>query len=153
MKPVKYYLAHPFDSRREMREWELGFEKRTGIQIINPFYDEVREEIIVADNEYIDMSREEREKLVLSKYKEIVEKDLEKVRRSDGIIAIINDKKSIGTLQEMVYAFLAKKPVYVMAFNSANHPWVKYHATEIFTDLNHLEEYLKNANRRYRKKS
>jgi nucleoside 2-deoxyribosyltransferase len=139
---MKLYLAHPFDSRKEMQEWELGFEKRTGIQIINPFYDEVREEIIVAENEYRNMSREEREELVASKYKQIVEKDLEKICKTDGFIVIINHMKSIGAIMEMVYAHQTKKPVYTVAFESIKHPWVKYHSTELFSNLDELEKYL-----------
>ena len=36
---MKYYLAHPFDSRKAMRQWELETEVQYDIEIINPFYD------------------------------------------------------------------------------------------------------------------
>ncbi len=36
---MKFYLAHPLKIRHEIRERELEFEKNTGIELINPFYD------------------------------------------------------------------------------------------------------------------
>ena len=36
---VKFYLAHHRASRDSIRNWELEFEERTGIELINPFFD------------------------------------------------------------------------------------------------------------------
>jgi len=36
---MKLYLANPFQTRHETREWELETEKVTGIELFNPFYD------------------------------------------------------------------------------------------------------------------
>ena len=47
-----FYLAHPFEARKNVRKWELGFEKRTGINLFNPFYDgDEREDVEKADQD------------------------------------------------------------------------------------------------------
>jgi nucleoside 2-deoxyribosyltransferase len=142
MKSISYYLAHPFDSRKEMKKWGEEFERKTGIKIINPFYSEIRSDIVIADNEYDSISREEREEMVVTKYKEIVEKDLEKIKKSDGIIAFVNGMRSIGTFMEIVYASqIYHKPVYTIALKDNKHPWIKYHSTRIFTTLKDFEDW------------
>lgn len=133
---MKLYLAHPFDSREKMREWELEFEKKAGIEIINPFYDVKREDI-----DKIDMGRNERyEKL---NAKELVERDVGNIINSDGIIALVNGMLSYGTIQEMVYAHSFNTPVYSVITNGhENHPWLKYHSNKIFISMNSLENFL-----------
>jgi hypothetical protein len=46
---MKLYLAHPFLDRYEIRLWEDTFEYRTGIELVNPFYDVNREDIDLID--------------------------------------------------------------------------------------------------------
>ncbi|MDO8517416.1 MAG: hypothetical protein Q7S33_04820 [Nanoarchaeota archaeon] len=141
-KKEEYYLAHPFDSRKQIRDWELGFEKRTGISLLNPFYDDSRR----TDVEKIDAGRNERyEKL---DEKELVERDIGHIKQKSvkGIIAFVNGDLSYGTIQEMVYAKSYNKLVYSVISNGhENHPWLKYHSTKIFKSKDELETFLTSA--------
>lgn len=135
-KRLKLYLAHPLDSRKQLREWELEIEKRLDIEIINPFYDTNRQDV-----EMIDSGRKKRyEKLDESK---IVQRDVAEIAKSDGIIAMVTGDISYGTIQEMVYANILQKKVYSIITNGhENHPWLKYHSDEIFLNKKDFEEYL-----------
>ena len=56
---------------------------------------------------------------------------------------MVNDKRSYGTIQEMVYSHIFKKPNYCLVTNGhENHPWIRYHSTKIFTKLKDLEKFL-----------
>jgi nucleoside 2-deoxyribosyltransferase len=132
-----YYLAHPFDFRKEAREWELGIEKKLGIEILNPFYDTGRQ-----DAKDIDAGRLARYKI---DPKQIVEGDISWIKRSKGIIAFITGDLSYGTLQEMVYAHSLDKPVYSVITNGHDkHPWLQYHSTKVFKKAGDLETFLEN---------
>lgn len=136
---MRFYLAHPFDSRKDMREWELAIEVALGIDIINPFYDVKRTDVPA-----IDKGREERYKQNRKQVIELVTRDVRQILKSDGVIAIIGDHLSYGTIQEMVYARMNQKPVLAVITNGQeNHPWLRYHSNKIFTSLSGLEEYLK----------
>jgi len=132
-----YYLAHPFDSRHDIRKWELEFEKKTGIILINPFYDVYRQDVKLVD------------KGKSHKYacnpEELVERDLKHIRAAKrGLVAIINEKSSHGTQMEMVYAKrIYKKEVYSIITNGdENHPWLNYHSDKVFTGLLDFEMYI-----------
>lgn len=135
IKPRSLYLAHPFDSRYEIRDWELGFEERTKINLVNPFFDmngEVFGKKDVSGNSYY----------AKTDFKGVVEKEIREIQNNDGIISIINNDVKYGTIQEMVYAHLYLKPVYSVISNGQhNHPWLVYHSTKIFQHQNSLEEY------------
>ena len=129
------YLCHPFDSRKWVREWELGIEKKLGITILNPFYDTGRQ-----NAKDIDAGR-------LARYeiepKKIVEVDIDLIKKSKGLVAFITGDLSYGTIQEMVYGKLYKKPVYSIVTNKhEKHPWLQYHSTKVFTELSDLEKFL-----------
>ena len=62
--PKSYYLAHPVRSRRSIRSWEIGFEERTGIKLLNPFYDVPRQDIEDLDNNVVNPRKKEPEVLV-----------------------------------------------------------------------------------------
>lgn len=134
------YLAHPFDSRKTVRIWEQKFERDTGIDLVNPFYDIER-----TDVEEIDQNRAERyEKL---DHIHLVERDLTAIYASDFIVAFITGDLSYGTIQEIVYAALAEKPVYLIVSNGhADHPWLKYHADKIFTNTADFKWYIMKVN-------
>jgi len=137
MKTLSLYLGHPFESRKEVRKWELMFERRTGIELINPFYDvKDRTDIKRIDSGEKGMDED------IDEIK-IVQNDISKIEKSQGLIIIIDGKKSYGTIQEMVYAFLFNKPVYSLITNGyEEHPWLKYHSTKIFTKRKNLEDFL-----------
>lgn len=142
-KSLSFYLAHPFDSRKEVRKWELEFEKRTKIILVNPFYDTLR-----TDVEKIDAKRETRyEKLNAF---ELVPRDIGYITTNNGMISIIlggNGGVSFGTPMEMVYAKILNKPCYPLVTNGhENHPWLVYHSTRIFTKKEKLEKFLEGLN-------
>jgi len=131
---IDLYLAHPFDSRKYIRKWEKGFEKRTGINLINPFYDGIRTEA-----ERIDSGRATRYEELDAQ--ELIQRDITKILLSKGIISIVDGNLSYGTIQEMVYAHLNNKFVFSVITNEHyNHPWLKYHSSKIFRCLKDLEK-------------
>ncbi len=135
---MKLYLAHPFDSRRDMRLEQEIFEKATGIKLINPFYDIHREDIIA-----IDEGRAERS--AVCDPVEIVERDVEAIMNSDGILAIINGKQSVGTMMEIVYSCVVfNLPTYIVCSDGQHlHPWLQYHGCGVFESMEEAIAYFK----------
>jgi len=117
-----------------MRTWELHAEITYDVEIINPFYDITRKDILG-----IDEGREGRyEKLDPA---EVVFRDLKAIKNSDGVIAYVNGDLSYGTIMEIVYAYGFKIPVYTACTNGhEKHPWLDFHSDQIFTSLIELEE-------------
>ncbi len=135
LKPRNLYLAHPFDSKDLIREWQLNFQKKTKINLINPFYD-IKKTI----SSETDMNREDRYEQLNPK--KLINRDVRQIQKNDGIVAIIDNSLSYGTIQEMVYAKFYLKPVYSVISNGHHkHPWLVYHSTKIFQHLNSLENY------------
>jgi len=135
---MKLYLAHPFDARHRMREWELGFESRTGIVLNNPFYDAPDR----SDVEQVDAGRAERyEKLEPTS---LVQHDLSFLIGSNGLLGIIDGSISYGTIMEIVYARMLRLPVYLIVTNGHHqHPWLIQHSDRIFTSFESCEAYFK----------
>lgn len=130
--PYHFYLAHPFDSRQGVREWELELEQKYNLNICNPFYDITRQDI-----ESIDAGRAERYNITPS---EIVERDTAAIRGIPILVAIVDGSTSYGTIMEIVYAYTMKKRVYIICTNGHHkHPWLRYHADEIFTSFLEFE--------------
>jgi len=132
----QFYIAHPLPSKAKIRKWEIDCEIKLGIILINPFYNRWGEEY-----------QFEKATGKITRYeadaKAIVERDLNLISKSDGVIAIIDGNLSYGTIQEMVYAKLFKKPLFIVVTNGEeNHPWFRYHATKIFTSFEDLEREL-----------
>ncbi len=137
MVPVKdeLYLAHPLDSRKEMREWELEIEKRLQISLINPFYDVERNDILS-----MDAGRKERYDVSEEISNEIVKRDVGFIATTSGTIAIIDGNTSVGTLQEIVYATILNRYVDSVVTNGLEkHPWIRYHSNKIHLSLKELE--------------
>jgi nucleoside 2-deoxyribosyltransferase len=139
---IKFYLAHPILRRYEVREKELEFEKSTGIQLINPFYDSYeRRDIKRIDSGKI---KEWDDKL---DYEKIVEKDLDAIDNSDGIVACISKIYSIGTYMELWYGMNKNKPIYVVTRHCGTHPWIKYVVAKsngvIVKSFEELEKFVK----------
>jgi nucleoside 2-deoxyribosyltransferase len=114
-KKRRIYLAHPFDSRHKMREWELCIEKEADIDIVNPFFDVEREDKkVILDNGTTLTSlstRKDRYGSTDVGCKTIVERDINLIRSCDGVIVLIDGSISYGTIQEMVYAKMFGKHV------------------------------------------
>jgi len=135
---LKYYLAHPFDARYRIRTWELQVEEQAAIELINPFYDAPDR----SDVEEIDAGRAERyERLVPS---DLVRRDLQQIEQADGTVAIIDGSISYGTIMEIVYTrSVYRKPVYIICTNGHhNHPWLRHHATHVFTSVEEFEQWI-----------
>lgn len=139
---MKAYIAHPFDYKDEIRAWELRLESEIEeLDLVNPFYDITRKDI-----DEINAGRAGRyEKLDPV---ELVLRDVKAIEDAGGIIAYIpeNRKFQCGTFMEIVYAYKLGVPVYIVCTNGHHdHPWLKFHANEIFTSLEDLEDWIKKA--------
>ncbi len=131
------YLAHPLVSRHAVRKWEQGIEKRTSIQLLNPFYDVYRPDIEDLDAGVPNPR--------IKPPEEVVPDDLALIERTEGLVAIIDGSSSIGTYQEMVYAYLWNKPIYsIVTSGKEDHSWLVYHSTKIFTSKEAFEEWITN---------
>ena len=138
------YLAHNFELRRIIRKWELRMEAKYNINIDNPFYDNSNRaaEMTVIDN-MKDGSKEQREYLATRDKDSIVHDDLEKIRKSDGIIAMANVTR-IGTPMEIFFSsYLLRLPTLVVTKNYNCHPWIRKFATRTFPHRTALEKYIK----------
>lgn len=134
----KFYLAHPFDSRDYIRDWEQEIEKKFGIELLNPFYD-VKDR---TDIEKIDGGRNERYKEIVPS--ELVERDVQYILKNDGLVGIVDGALSYGTIMEIVYANIFRKQVYLIVTNGhQEHPWLVHHATRIFTSFEEFENWLR----------
>jgi len=131
---MELYLAHSLADRVFHLYWEQGFEERTGIKLLSPFYEVHREDIEALDaGGKIEASSDD-----------IVLADLEAIQRTEGIVACVNKYTSIGTIMKICYAYtIYGLPVYVICTDDrAKHPWLVYHSTEIFTSYEDFEEWI-----------
>lgn len=139
------YMAHNFLTRKKIRLWELKIEGKYNVNLDNPFYDnpDRAAEMLTLDS-MRDFSKKQMEYFHTRNPKDIVEDDLEKIRKSDGIIALMNDVR-VGTPMEVFFAArVLRIPVYIVTKRHAFHPWVIQHATKIFPNRKELEQFLKN---------
>jgi hypothetical protein len=137
---MKLYLAHPFDARNWVRSWELEVEKRLKIEFLNPFYGVPDR----TDIEKIDAGRQERYAQIDPT--ELVNRDLQHMRKCVGLVGIVDGSLSYGTIMEIVYAKSYQLPVFLIVTNGHHeHPWLVYHSTKIFTSLVEFENYFKDS--------
>jgi len=145
-----FYLAHNFGTRKKIRKWELRIEGKYNIQLDNPFYDNPNR---AEEMRKLDKMKEGSKEMVefLGNRNDIdnpVDNDLEKIRKSDGIVAFVVASKKfatmIGTPMEVFFAANTLRiPVYVITNKFAFHPWIKKFATMIFRTRKEFEEYIK----------
>lgn len=137
---LRLYLAHSFNLRKNIRNWELDFEKRTGIELVNPFYDIKNRQ--TAEKQAIRSEATNWRKIYPIKRldeKKLVITDIRNMIYSDGVVAVLG-KDSYGTPMEMVYAKLWGRNVYTWARNGGeNHPWIKFHSDYLTSRLGDLE--------------
>jgi hypothetical protein len=58
--------------------------------------------------------------------------DLEKIDQTDGVVALLIDSASVGTIMEIFYAgHVVKHPVFSLAPTPryAEHPWIRFYTT------------------------
>jgi len=137
------YLAHNFNKRKTTRKWELRLEGKYKLKLDNPFYDNPnRLDDITQIDSFKDGSDEQRRFLSTRDARSIVEDDLEKIRKSDGILAIANETR-LGTPMEIFFAaYVLRIPVYVITRRYSGHPWIRHFATEIFSSQRDFERYI-----------
>ena len=113
---MRIYLAHP---REEwIREEELAFEKKYGIDLINPYHDQ-------------------------PPGGDIVTNDIELIRDSDAVLVVTTTAQMIGAFMEMVYAKMFGKPVYLIDRKGvAENMWIRYHTTIEFEDFDDAGSFL-----------
>ena len=136
------YLAHNFNRRKAVRKWELKMEGKYNINLDPPFYDNPNRavEMHILDS-MKDGNRKQRDYLSSRSSRSIVEDDLDKIRKSDGLLAIANDTR-IGTPMEIFFAGrILRIPVYIVSKKYAQHPWIVQHATKTFKSMAEFERF------------
>lgn len=142
-KTPVFYLAHNFESRKMVRKWELKMEGKYNIILDNPFFDNPERalDMKVIDS-FKDSSKEQKEFMSTRSAFDIVEDDLDKIRKSDGIVALAETTR-IGTPMEIFFAGrILRIPVFVVTKKYARHPWITMHAKKIFGSLREFEKYV-----------
>jgi len=119
---MKYYLAHPIKDRSWVRKKELVIESDTGIELVNPFYDDDRHDISDIDNGIT------HEFSIDIDFEKIVRNDLSHIDNSDGVVAVITESKTVGTIMELMYARMTDKNVWIICMDNElfSHPWLRY---------------------------
>ena len=77
--------------------------------------------------------------------REVMEFDLNKLRKSDLVVVNFNDMYSLGTMAEIAIAYEKKIPIIGLDVDDQElHPWQKEMTNRIFTNTSELFEYLEN---------
>ena len=74
--------------------------------------------------------------------KKCVENDLKFIKKPNALIAILDKNIAIGTSQEIVYARIWGKKIYLICEPIfAKHQWLIYHSDKIFTSFADFEKW------------
>lgn len=127
---MKVYTAHPVPIRHRVRDTICPAIQALGIHTINPFYEEDgnpridRPEIKAMD----EGKMEDYDIKKVLQAEDIVNRDLERIREADALVAIMDEGTGfIGTSMEVFYsARWCKKPVFIVTVKYINHPWLNY---------------------------
>jgi len=147
------YLAHGHDELT--RPIGLRLQKRLeeqGITVENPFHGR--------EQELYDRYAAQGKPYPLEVCEEIVNKDLDQIDNSDGVLAVPS-RTSIGTFMEIFYAsYLYEKPVWTLWLHEPKqgaenrHPWLE-HFTKLYVGaefedsvIANIVDYFSNPNRR-----
>lgn len=136
-KMKTWYLAHDFEDRHRVRKIQKYIESIYKINLLNPFYDTQRDDIIKIDIG-IPVIRSEKD------CKNVRDEDLAHVRYSDGVLCIINSSGGIGSYMEVFYASkILDKPVYFVCpiKKIREHLWIRSNTFKIFKNIKELESY------------
>jgi len=135
------YLAHPLMMRREVRQWELEFEEKYGIDLLNPFYDGDAVEGNALDEGY-DPNIDPDPKTG----GDIVHRDLDLIRGCQGLLAFIeSEKHSVGTAMEIFFnSYILDRPTYVISKTVTHHPWIRGLVSKRFIGTKDFERYIDN---------
>lgn len=122
-----FYLAHPLLARTDVRNKELSFEEKTGIDLKNPFYDSDEAEVIkLLDSGKMTVEEYSEHLNNKSMGEKFVRKDLRNIDKSVAVIAVIyKGVPTIGTSMECWHAFVTQKSV-IFVSNHPAHIWLQY---------------------------
>jgi nucleoside 2-deoxyribosyltransferase len=144
-KIKRFYLAHSTTLLKKTRRWQLIIEGKFDIRFINPFYNNLNE----SADELVEVSKTKKglrdymKKLSDYQCKGIMDRDLELIRKSDGIVAYF-ESPTIGTAQEIFYAsYILRLPVYIISKKHRHHVWLRALATKTFKTRTEFKKYLK----------
>jgi nucleoside 2-deoxyribosyltransferase len=131
------YLAHPFNSRDDIRVWQKEIEDRFTLKLINPFSFADSLEVFQAGDVN---SKEYYEKI--NNPRAVVERDFKLIDQADGLLAIVSEF-SPGTLMELCYAHHKGKVTYTICTNGhEKHPFIMYHSTLLFPSFGQFHTFL-----------
>lgn len=141
---LKLYIAHSLAHRKKIRKTQLEIEAKFNIKLVNPFYEQVREEINILDQI---ISREDKDLYKQSWSDEacqnIVEMDLRMIRHCDGLLVfLVSNEALIGTAMEMQFAKMLDMKIYTITRHHQFHPWVRFYSTQIFNNITEFKKYL-----------
>lgn len=139
-----FYLAHNFYTRKQRHKWQLQIESKYNIKLDCPFYNNASRNM---DMKIIDSMKDkslEQEKFLNSRSADmIISNDLEKIRKSDGVIAFAENVR-VGTIMEIFFAsYVLRLPVYIYTKKFYEHPWIKKFASRRFRTIKELEQFIK----------
>lgn len=139
-----FYFAHNFEDRIEFRQIELQLEKELGIQLFNPFYDDLdRVDEMKELDERMASAKDRMEQLAADYNKtikvnnnaiDIVRRDLKNLAAQEGLFTIVK-KPSFGTSIEICNAIMMKQPIYFVSEVYSMHPWIKVYCDHVFKSL------------------
>lgn len=123
------YLAHPFAKKDEGKRIQTELEA-LGLEVVNPFE---RGEQAIYDVKLAPGGGG----LNAQDCADIVKMDLDKIDATDGVVALLIDNASVGTIMEIFYAGHVKKhPIFSLAPTAryAEHPWIRFYTTVYRTE-------------------
>jgi hypothetical protein len=142
-----FYLAHSGSLIKSVRAWELKVQGKYEIDLINPFKSNTFEHV----EELIKLNTEKKMFKYLQSLSEetchqIVDRDLEMIRKCDGIVAIFSSP-TVGTAMEIFAAsWVFRIPVFIICGKYGAHPWLRSLAVRsggaVFKTRVEFERYL-----------
>ncbi len=146
MKPHRSYLAHPAFIEEEVRAWELGVEKRLGIDFFNPFYENAHQQDM-----FKKLQSDKSGQLIWDRTWQsvdiIVDPDLVYIDGCDFLTAIFADVPMAGTPMELFYAHHCKNmQTFSACLGKFVSPWIIRHTSgqQVARTYDELEQQLKN---------
>lgn len=126
---MKVYLGGAINgcTDTECKDWREYAQKILGIEnTLNPM-----------DRDY--RSRELKPEIV----NEIVENDKDDICNSTCML-VLYEKPSVGTSMEILYAYMQDISIYIVDISGKSlSPWLSYHASMLFKDLDSALKYIK----------
>lgn len=139
---MKLYVAHQLKYRQRIKKMlEFINNFLPTLNFHNPFYSEYRKEIHMMDKGLqtrFDFTKEESIK--------IRNIDIENIKKSDGILAILLDLEVLGSYMEIFFcAYILHKPVYLITCNEHifNHLWIKSLSDRRFKNIDDFIIFMK----------